>query len=677
VPIEIAPNRIDLTQLDGGFQPDTPESAVPLNASPDMTNLLLEHGGSSPETRKGFERLVAGQSSLTAHTVRSLFFYECINDGTRLRHLVAVMSDGTSGANNVQVWAYDLINDTFERVDDPGRVWEQPNSPHWGIVVGNKFYGGVRGDAIYEWHPITGWVDDPTANQDLVTWVDDINDDVDTATEIARDYAYRKGRKVVFEDEEYATVKGIRYAKWNSDEAYKKGDRVSRRHVWGSSTTYWKSFECITSHKGDTARNAPGSGTGWRSFWKKIRLDDILDEDGDLTEDWTFAGNGIQSSVGVFYADRLHIRRDNEDSRSTVQYSAPLTTKDAEGKRRKMPELVWNPQDWAAVDTIDGEGGGWYPVMPGKGDAIRDMHEMGNYLVIAKRWTTFVLSGRSEQTWSQRKLGNLGAVALGSLTELDSLVYGLAPTGALWVTDGTDQREVPGSEKAREFIKERIDRLLETTPEDDDERWMPQVFAYDRRIWVSLPDAFDAADPDDITMVYDPLTESWWKLDLPILTATTGAADRAERLFFSTPKRSGKATLFVYGDDPGDLVFTDDDPLGGDTPLTTAIPWHYRTAWIQFGAREQDRRIRRMWALVKTAVNVTLDGYRNFITSSSAYGVTRSFDSGHGTSFIEGKHMADSHAVALKVAGTAATGGPSLVGVGVDTQPRRTRWHRN
>lgn len=673
MPIEVAPNRIDLVQLDGGYHPDTPESAVPLNASPDMSNLLLEHGGMTPEVRKGYARLSAGRSSLTAHTLRNITYYDNLYGGVRSRLLMCVMSDGTSSQNNVQIWAYDLLNDTFERVDTAGWTWESPDAPHWGLVVDGTFYGGVRGDAIYSYHSTLGWTADPTKNTDLPTWVDENNDDVDTSTELANDFAYGRGRRVIYDDEEYATTRSIRYEKWNIDAEYRKGDLVSRRHVWGSTSGYWKSFEARRDHNSAT-NNAPGTADSWRSYWKKVRLPDILDEELELNDGWTFAGNGVKGSVGVFYGDRMMIRRDNEETRSFVQYSAPLAPQ-KESKKKAIRLAHFDPTDWKAVDDINGEGGGYFPVETGQGDAIRSMRPMGNYLIISKRWSTHVVSGRSEQTWSQRKLGNLGVVGLNSLCELDGVVYGLAPTGALWVTDGTAQREVDGSEKAREFIKERIDRLVAVTPTDDDEKWMPTLFAYLGRLWVSLPDTPAAGTPDDITMVYDPATQSWWKLALPILAATVGAGEKAERLWFSTPKRSGNATIYQYADDPGSLVFTDDDPEGGASTLTTAIPWHFKTAWIQFGAVQQDRRIRRMWALVKTAVSVTVTGYRNFL-SSSAYSVTRSADSGN-TSFVEGKHMADSHAIALKVAGTAATGGPSVIGVGVDTQPRRTRFHRN
>lgn len=687
MPVEIAPNRIELDDLSGGFAPDVPESSLTPNASPDMLNLLPEPASKSPETRKGFERLAAGRLAGLAHTVKNLYYYEVIVDRQRQRYIMAILSDGTDGADNVQVWAYDLLLDSFDRVDDSGRTWENSKAPHWGAVISGTYYGGGRGDVIYSWHPTDGWKADPTSDDEPKRWVDAINDSVNTATERARDYAYKKRDKVVYDggagDEIFSVTRDIRYPKWNDDEQYKKGDRVSRKHVWASTSSYWKSFECITAHRastgsGESDPSSPGTGKAWHTFWKKIRLDNIFDEDDELNKGWRNNNSGMKSSVGVFYADRLFIRRDNEDERSLVQYSAPLdvsATKDGGKHPERIADLVFDPTDWAAVDDIDGEGGGHFYVLPGQGDAVRDMHEMGNYLVIAKRWRSAVLAGRTESTWSLRKLGDYGVVALNCMTEADGLVYGLSHTGTLWVTDGTSQREVEGFEKAREYIKERIDRLLEVTPEDDDEQWMPQLWSYQGRVFISLPD-IESGGTDDVTIVYDPPTTSWWRLDLPILSAVTGAKTRSQRMWFGAAHRAGEPTVFEYGDDPGNLVFTDDDPQGGASPLTTAIPWYYKSAWFQFGLAHVERRVRRTWALVKTAVSVTVAGYRDF-ASAATYTVTRSAGS-NGSTFIEGKSFGrPAHAVALKVSGTAATGGPAVIGLGIDTQPIRTRFHRN
>lgn len=691
MPVEISPNEIELDRLDGGWSPDTPESGVPINASPDMLNLVLERGALAPETRKGFERLSAGRSDLSGHYVKNLYYYETIDAGVRRRYLMAVMSNGAEAANNVQVWAYDLTNDTFERVDTAGRQWNSPKSPHWGIVAPGRtaesasptYYGGVRGDAIYSWHPTEGWDDDPTAAEDtLKEWVDAVNDDVDTDSEVARDYAFKEKQKVTYQGEVYSSLRDIRFDKWDDSEQYKVGDRVSRRHVWASTESYWKSFECIRTHTaGDN--NAPGTGDGWKAYWKKVKNPPILDNDDEVTDAWTPAQHGVKSSIGVFYGDRLMVRRDNEDTRSLVQYSAPLDTSAKKKKHnQKIADLVWNPKDWAEVDSIEGEGGGHFYVTDGKGDAIRGMYSMGNYLVIAKRWTSHVLAGRSEATWQLRKLGDQGVVALNCLTECDGFLYGLSHNGTLWVTDGTTLREVPGYEKTREYIKERIDRLLQNNDatDEDDERWFPSLFTYDHKVWVSLPDEHDAGTPDDVTLVYDPADPgSWWKLDLPILSAVVGAKNRAARLWFGSAKRSGNATLFEYGDDPGDLVFTDDDYLAASGSVATdAIPWHFRTAWFQWGLMHRNRRIRRTWALVKSAVSVTMTAYENFVTSSSVWARTDTVESGQGSTHFEGKSIGHPvSSLSLKVSGTAATGGPAIIGLGVDTQPVRKRFRRN
>jgi hypothetical protein len=80
---------------------------------------------------------------------------------------------------------------------------------------------------------------------------------------------------------------------------------------------------------------------------------------------------------------------------------------------------------------------------------------------------------------------------------------------------------------------------------------------------------------------------------------------------------------------------------------------------------------------VKSAVSVTLEGFQNF-ESSSVWSRTDTVESGQGTTHFEGKSVG--HPVssfALKVSGTAATGGPAIIGYGVDTQPIRKRFRRN
>jgi hypothetical protein len=166
-------------------------------------------------------------------------------------------------------------------------------------------------------------------------------------------------------------------------------------------------------------------------------------------------------------------------------------------------------------------------------------------------------------------------------------------------------------------------------------------------------------------------------MNLPVLAATTGAKSKARRLYFSTPKRSGNATIFEYGDAPGALVYTDDDPLGGASPTTTAIAWYYKTPWLQWGLMHRQRRIRRTWALVKSAVSVTLAGYEDFLTATS-WTRTDTVQGSQGSTHFEGKTLRHPvTAFAMKISGSAATGGPAIIGYGVDTEPIRKRFRRN
>ena len=121
--IEVMPNRIELSDLTGGYAPDPEEASLPLDSSPDMLNLLLDPGSGALELRKGFSRLASGRiNSLAAsHWIRHANYYETIVSGARKRYVVCVLTNGTNAsANNVQIWVYDFAADTFTRVDTAG-----------------------------------------------------------------------------------------------------------------------------------------------------------------------------------------------------------------------------------------------------------------------------------------------------------------------------------------------------------------------------------------------------------------------------------------------------------------------------------------------------------------------------------------------------------------------------
>ena len=475
MPVTVAPNRIELSTLIGGFAPDPEEGSLPLDQSPDVTNLFPDVNSGALELRKGFTRLSAGRiaSLQDTHYIRHVNYYEVIDGGMRKRYLVAILTSGVdASAGNIQVWVYDLLNNTFTRVDTPTtRAWAKAKTEHWYAIVEGTYYGGTRGEVIYSWHPTDGWNADPTT-PNVKTWVDAVGNAVTTATEFGRDYAFKKGQKVEFSTRFYSTLRGIRYDTWESGEHYSKGKRISRKVNHGTST-YWRSFECIKAHtSANTIRPGDGtSGNDWKTYWKNIRLKNIKDEDGEITADWAYMPLPGKGVVGAYHGFRLWVRFDDNDNWGRLQYSAPAKPE----KDTLISDLDFRPTDWAPVDDDQGDGGGWLTVPFNKGDAVRGLHSYGTYLIIFGRWQTFVLAGTNEQTWNLRELGKIGTIGPQSFTEHDGLVYFWSPEGTLNVTDGTSWEEVPGMEKVREFIKDRTDKLMLG---QDDFNWYPTLQSY-------------------------------------------------------------------------------------------------------------------------------------------------------------------------------------------------------
>jgi hypothetical protein len=677
--IEVAPNRIELSDLTGGYAPDPAQAAIAVNATPNVNNMLPEPWGSELRLRAGFARLSAGRIALTTHWLRHLNYYETIDSGARKRYLIAVLTNGTdAAANNIRIYAYDLIADTFTRIDTVGRSWAKANTEHWYAIVEGTYYGGTRGEEVYSWHPTNGW--DATATtpgNSLGTWVDSLNPG---GSEIARDYAFKKGQVVLYGGAYYKAGRDIRYKTWESGQEYTRGEKVSRKIDEGTGDTYWHSYECTKGHTAASA-TAPGTGADYAAKWKKVRLQNILDDDSDLTNDWFYQPVAAKASVGAYHGNRMWVRRDDNDNWARLQYSAPAKPE----RDALIADLDFDPTDWAAVDDNEGDGGGWLTIpFSGKGDAIRALYSLGNYLIIAGRWQSYVLSGLNESTWTLRKLGNYGATSVQSITELDGLVYMLGRHGVLAMTDGTAIQEVPGMEKIRKYLKNQLDLVLEASTPSSGENWFPTLSSHDGRIFISLPQG--DAPSSSTTLVYDPRTQSWWSLDIPILDMATGEAGGTEKLWFSTTQHatgSQNPTAFLYQDDPGNEVYTDDDWQGvSGTPSTSDIAWVHKSAWFQYGTTRNERRLRKAWVLIAgeedDTVAVTM--YRNFVSSARTT-VTRTLlgTNDYEAEFIEGvvgQGDGTTYATAIQVAGSA-NDRISLHGYGVDTEPVRSgRFHR-
>jgi len=676
VPIEVAPNRIELSDLLGGYAPDPQEAAVTMDASPETSNLLPMPWGNELRLRNGFARETTARiTSLSAtHIMRHMWYYETIDSGVRKRYLMCLLTTAVNSvADNVQLWAYNLVSNATARVDTSSVSWAKASVEFWACTIEGTFYMGTRGKLPVSWHPTAGYVADPfTPASSTKTWVDSISPG---ATELARDYAFKAGEVVVKSAKYYRAARGIRYKKWESGQRYSKGERVSRKTAIGA-YTYWRSYECISSHVAGAAADEPGTGASTATYWKKRRLDNVLDDDSEINDDWFFNPIPRLASVGAYHGSRLWVRADDNDNWARLQYSAPAKPeRDAE-----ISDLDFRPTDWAATDDNDGDGGGWLTIpFSGKGDAIRALYSFGNYLIVAGRWQSYVIAGLNEATWTVRKLGNYGCVSLQAICELDGLVYMLGRHGILTVTDGTTVQPVPGMEKIRKWLKDKLDDVLGASTPSSGFNWFPNITAHDGFLFISLPN--ETTPSASTTLVYDPRTASFWELDIPILDFTTGEDGGVERLWFSTvisKLTTQTPDVFRYLDDPGSEVYTDDDwqSLSG-TPATGAIAWTWRSAWVQFGMTRNERRIRRAWALVKGAAasSIVVRLFKNYNTTYNTT-ATRTVTGTNDAEFVEAA-VADTigHSTAVRVSGSASAV-VSLHGVGLDTEPRRTRYHR-
>lgn len=654
---QVAPDLIEQSDFDGGYAPDTDTTGTEANILPDMLNLLPDPGGSDAlVTRKGFAR-VAEEVTSGSHYIKHLWPYRA--DGTN--YLMLVLSDDSTNANNVKVYAMDLSDFSFDRIDTPSRTWLHSDRPHWGMTIQNVFYGGSPGNDVYSWDGTT-W--DATANEGSF---DEVVDGISPgAGEKARDYAFKGNETVVYGSGLFTPAKGIRFPKWQDDETYAVGERVSLKIAVGGET-YWRSYRCTTAHLSATATNRPGDGSDWRDVWQKVRLPLPQNEDGDTSPKWYFVPTAPGSSVAQWHADRFWIRYDGQGDKSRVLYSAPVHPK----KGQDVPDTVFNMTDFQPGNDIKGPGGGWLEFNDGRQEGVVEaMWSYGQYLIVFKRQATFVLSGASEDTFTVRRLSrHVGAVSPQSVVELDSLVYVLSDDG-LYVTDGTAIEKVPGMERFEDTYTARIDAMhAEGAAGDLREAVM---WRWDHMLWFALPCA--GQTEEELTFVYDPRRQAFFKTNLPVLAVSTARDEGIPHFYFSAPESYNSNALLVYEYDHEDAtvdLFNVDD-TGDGTQAFQDIPWLARTAWWPFGVARQQRRIRRVWAVVKGVMTFTIDAFRDWAESSAAESTARAVSSTNPI-HIEGEWFADSHAVQFKVSGTKAPA--ALYGIAVDTQRRRERYH--
>jgi hypothetical protein len=154
-------------------------------------------------------------------------------------------------------------------------------------------------------------------------------------------------------------------------------------------------------------------------------------------------------------------------------------------------------------------------------------------------------------------------------------------------------------------------------------------------------------------------------------TADTGYFDgnggtSADYLF----EGADRPYLMLY-DHPeaGDQDDTQDDP-GTMRP----IKWFMRTAWLTFGALQEERRIRRLWGMVRGAgVVVALRSFINFKDTPEGE-LQTTVQTDVPLDYHEAVLPPDCHSISVSVEGESAPA--AVVGVALDTEPRRIRFGR-
>lgn len=652
MPFVTAPNLVEQTDFNGGWAPDIEETGTEPNVLPDMLNLLPDVGGSDAlVTRRGFKRVREELFGASTHYVKHIFAYR----NSTSNYLICVVSNDTAAADNVRLYAIDLNDLSVARIDTAGVTWSNPDRPHWGMTIQEVFYGGSPGNNVYSWDGST-W--DATANTGTFdTLVDSITPG---ANEVARDFAFKGDETITYSGDQYTPAKGIRFPKWESDQAYVIGERVSYKTAIGGQT-YWRSYRCIANNTGVE----PGVTSGWGTSWQRIRLPLPVNADGETSSKWYFVPVAPGSSVAIWHANRFWIRYDGQGDKSRVLYSAPTEPE----KGQDVPDVVFDMTDFQPGNDIKGPGGGWIPFNDGAHEGVVEaMWSYGPYLMVFKRQATWVMTGQSEETFNVRRLSrHVGAVSTKSVVELNGLVYFLSDDG-LYVTDGTAVEPVEGMHRVRETLVARIDAMHAEGAAGNLRE--PEVWTWDDMVWFSLPD--DDATEEELTWVYDPKRAAFYKLDLPVLAACTARHKGVRKFFFSAPDTYSLRDL-VYQYDHVDAVssgFYNDD-TGVDTYAAQDIPWHARSAWLPFGVIPEQRRIRRTWALVKGVMTHTIKTYRDWASteiSTEDRAVTNTV-----ATHIEGEWVPDARSIQLRVSSTKSPA--ALYGFAVDTQPRRIRYH--
>jgi hypothetical protein len=669
-----APNIIEQSDFSMGHSPQGEDASTDASALLDCLNLILDKNTGSLITRGGFQRdwLLTGISDLNDHWVTNVYAWGS-PQGSKL---MVIVTDGSASADNVGLILVDLEANSYGRIDTAGRTWANPKEHHWGVGMEGIWYGGVIGEPMYSYNDFTNtWDADAGVPAGVLPLIDDVNDGTGIAPGIgyARDHAFKGDEIVSFDGAYYRPARSIRFDEFDNDEnVYQVGDKVSRIFVWASTNIYWKSFKCIQKHDPDTVDADPGTGADWRDYWTKVRLPlpNNSDDGNETSSSWYFVPDAAETSIAAWHANRLFLRWDDEGDRSRLQFSAPVKPE----KGEDIPDVVWSP-DFAPGNSILGAGGGWLPFNDGTHHGfITALRSYGDRLLVFKRQAVWALVGTDDSTWqTKRIIEGIGAVGPQSHCAVDGMVYFLSDEG-LYVTDGQEAREVPGNERYRDYIRTRLDesQFVQSTGVRRVDQY-PVVWPFDGFIWISMPSDENSTDKY-VTLAYHVETGSWYYTNLPVKD-TAFYRETGKTLLSMVPPPSygeldGAGTvpkLYQY------IRTLTADADGLISEGSSDIAWRARFGWWSFSTLREERRIRRVWALLRAATSQTISivARRNY--SDTAVATTTRTALGATPTHYEGEVIQDSHAVSYEVSGTKA--GAAVFGFAVQTQPRRTRYH--
>jgi hypothetical protein len=679
MPFTVAPPTIEQTDFTPGVDEVSELGNQDAGVLLDVLNLLPDIGSTgSLVTRKGYERFIDDMDGSAMH-IKNIHRYH--RDGKP--YLIVVLTNEEDATGNVAIYEIDLEAESSQKINPGGVNWDNPQAQHFGVSVLEVFYGGSPGNKIYSWNGSS--FNDDAIEGNWKALKDDTNAGINTSNEYARDYAFTGKEHVTYGGDVFVPSRKIRYDLWKGDQHYGRGERVSHADSYGSSGSdkYYKSFRCIKEHGANTDSDEPGVGANWTTYWQKVELDLPRNDDDETSDDWYFNPTPAGSPVAAWFADRLWVRADQGLDKSQLFFSAPLSI----DKGADLVETSFNVKDWAPGNDIRGPGGGWIPFNDGKHTGvIETIRPFNQGLLVFKRRNVWFLSGESEEEFSPRMISaGKGAVGNSSTCEINGLVYFLGDDN-LYVTDGTTAEPVQGGERVAKELERRLD-LISTRNLDSTHALnrLPQVWAYEHRVWISMPLTDKANGQVGATganalykpYVYDPRFSSWWVTDLPAISGKTIRVDGKPWMVFGPdPSHTGSRFLMRY-DDPNSTSSGEDFDDDGSTGPRDPIEWTVRTSWWPFSVLRSQRRIRRVWALLRAkSQTVTLDAYADYngptgpVTTKSATVASQNVPT-----YFEGKWQPDCHALSLALSGESAPA--AVTGLAVETQPRRMRYHTN